>query len=175
MCTQCSRPSPPSRPPARSSGLPRANHPRLRRLPVRTGGARVTRWPWSAAAMRRAHGGVTGWPTRSVGAGESKRAGAPGGRPTSSPEHEVQDTYAVRRTWERTPLPRGSSRGGAAVGPGPHQRPLQKDLAQLGRIHPRPGDNLRRRIGREQPGIPHGLQLSFRLFRALEKTTFHRI
>ena len=30
--------------------------PTLPRLPARTAGARVTRWPWSAAAMRRAHG-----------------------------------------------------------------------------------------------------------------------
>ena len=86
-----------------------------------------------------------------------------------SPEEEVQDTYAVRRAWERMPLPRGSSRGGAAVGPGLHQRPLQKDLAQLGWIHPRPGDNLRHRIDRQEPGIPHGLEFGFRLFRGREK------
>jgi hypothetical protein len=102
--------------------------------------------------MPRAHGGATGWRTKAVGVEGKKGAGAPGGRPASSPEEEVQDTYAVPRRGD--PCTEGSSRGGAAVGPGPHQRPLQKDLAQLGRIHPRPGDNLRRRIGREQPEIP---------------------
>ena len=52
-------PPPPPRAPARTSPLPPARRPTLPRLPARTAGARVTRWPWSAAAMRRARGGAT--------------------------------------------------------------------------------------------------------------------
>ena len=47
----------------------------LLRLPARTAGARVTRWPWSAAAMRRARGGATGWRTRSAGVAASSDGG----------------------------------------------------------------------------------------------------
>ena len=68
-----------------------------------------------------------------------------------------------------TPASGVSSRGGSTLRRYASQRPLQKDLAQLGRIHPRPGDNLRRRIGREQPGIPHGLQLVLGLLAVLKK------
>ena len=44
------------RPRAATSRLPPARPPTPPRLPARMAGVRATKWRWSAAAMRRAHG-----------------------------------------------------------------------------------------------------------------------